>query len=117
RGRSEAEAVHPAVERARPLQTTDLDRPDVARAREDLRGGEGFFGVFRVVVDRAIGHLDLVWDVEGGFRRDRTLLERARDRHRLERGAGFVVEADRAILERPRRRGARIVGVDLWPVG
>ena len=38
------------------------------------------------------------------------------DRHHLERRARFVVEADRAVLHRFRRRGARVVGVHLRPV-
>ncbi len=64
RGRAEAEAVHPRVEALGALQLADLDRADVARAGEDLRGRERFFGVFGVVVDRAVGDLDLVGDVE-----------------------------------------------------
>ena len=99
-GRAEAEPVDPAVEALGALELADLDRADVARAGQDLRGRERFFGVFGVVVDRAVGDLDLVGDVEAAVGRDQALLQRARDRDRLEGGAGFVVEADGAVLER-----------------
>ena len=67
-----------SLKRPAPSSIADLDRADVARAGEDLRGRERFFGVFGVVVDRAVGDLDLVGDVERRVRRDQALLQRAR---------------------------------------
>ena len=102
RSRSGAPSV---LKRAAPSRSADLDRADVARAGEDLRGRERFFGVFGVVVDRAVGDLDLVGDVErvsGVIRPSCRAPETVTD---LERRAGFVVEAHRAVLQR-RRRGA-----------
>ena len=116
-GRAEAEAMHPFVEAFRAIERADLDRADVARAREDLRGGERFFGMFGVVVDRPVGDLDLIGDIEGRARRDQPPLQRVGDRNDLEGRARFVVEGDRAVLHRVRGGGTRIVGVDLRPIG
>ena len=69
------------------------------------------------VVDLAVGDLEHRRDVEVGVRGHEPVLERSRDRDRLERRAGLVVEADGLVLIGVRRRGRRIVGVDAWPVG
>ena len=105
-----------SLKRSGALQRADLDRADVARASQDLRGAQRFFRVFGVVVDRLFGDLDLVGDVEWRGGRDQPRFERARHGHHLERRARFIVEAHRPVLERFGRRGARVIGVHLRPV-
>ena len=106
-GRAEAEAVDPRVEAVGALARADLDRPHVAGLGEDFGCRERLVGVFGVVVDRAVGDLDLVGDVEARRGGDQALLQGAGDGEGLEGGARFVVEADRAVLERRLRSGRR----------
>ena len=99
---AEPEAPGPRGEAAWSLEHADLDRPDVAGLGEDLGRGERLVAVFGVVVDRAIGDLDLVGHVEARGRCHQVVLERRRDRDRLERGPGFIVEAHSSVLQRLR---------------
>ena len=115
--RAEPEGAHPVVEAPGAQALADHDRADVARLREDPGGVERLPAAVLGVVDRAVGDLDLRRQVERRRRRHRAVLERTRDGERLERRARLVGEADGAVLERPRGRGARLVGVDARPVG
>ena len=103
-GRAEAEAVDPVVEARSALDFADLDRADVARARQDFADRERFLGVFGVVVDGPVGDLDLVGHGEAAVGGDEALLQRAGDGDDLEGRARFVVEAHGAVLERAGRR-------------
>ena len=99
-GRAEAEAPHPRVEAVAPRAAPILIAPTLLDCARICAVVSVSVGVFGVVVDRAVGDLDLIGDVEAGLRRDQPLLKRAGDGHDLERRAGFVVEADGAVLER-----------------
>ena len=95
------------LKRAGALEFADLDRADVAGLGQDLRGRERLLAVFGVVVDRAVGDLDLVGQVEARVGRDQAVLQRARDGERLERRARLVGEADGAVLRAPPAGGGR----------
>ena len=117
-GSREPEAAHPLVELRRPELQPDRDRADVGRLGEDVGHGQRPAAAALVrLVDRAVGHLDRRPDRELRARRDQPLLQRAGDRERLERRAGLVGEADRAVLARVLGRLVDVVRVDARPVG
>ena len=74
RARAEAELANPAAEVALALERADLDRADVAGLGQDLRRAQRLIAVFGVVVDGAVGHLNLIRDEEVGTWRDQFLL-------------------------------------------
>ena len=74
---AEAEAAHPLAEGGRALECSDLDRPDVAGLSENLRGGQRLGRVFGVVVDRAVGDVNLIGHRKTAVRGDQALLQRS----------------------------------------
>ena len=113
--RAEAEPASPVVEAVVPERLSDLDRADVARARQDLGGVQLLGRVELGVVDRSVGDPVGVGDGERRDGRDQPLRQRAADRHDLERRPGLVVQPDRVVARKPDARG--IVGIDARPVG
>ena len=69
------------------------------------------------VGDLAVGDLEHRREVERRVRRDLAVLERAGDRERLERRAGLVGRAGRAVRHRVVGRLVELVGVHARPVG
>ena len=114
---AEAEAPHPLVEALGAEPQPDRDR---ARRSRTGRGCPTTVSVpppppcASLIV--AVGHLDRRPERERRARRDEPLLERARDRERLEGRAGLVGEADGAVLARVLGRLADPVRVDARPV-
>ena len=114
---AEAEAPHPLVELPGAEPEADLDRADVGGLLEDLARGQRDRAARVRLADHAVVELDRRRQAELRVRRDLVLLERARDGERLERRAGLVGGADRAVLARVVGRVAGVVGVDPRPVG
>ena len=114
---AEAEAPHPLVELLGAEPQADRDRADVGGLLEDLARGQRDRAARVRLADHAVIEPDRRRQVELRARRDLVLLERARDRERLERRAGLVGGGDRAVLARVVGRVAGVVGVDPRPVG